>query len=223
MRDPAGGREIIIEAEPDGIYRDRETASSWRPSARSSRSSPSGSKAPVGGREPAVLHLVRPAGPEGPQRLSDLRPPHGAARIAHGRPLNARRLPTGRALAVAAGIALGGRHDDGLRGWQPLPLTRLPRARLTSRRPTTPAPKKRPRRRPPSTTDQKNLHRRKRRRHIRRQRSDRRTRKRRQLQRRRRTAEATPSGGASPEQERETEKSAAGSSPSGGASAPTGK
>src|SRR5918997_434104 len=35
--------------------------------------------APVGGREPALLQLVRPARPEGPQRLPHVRPPHGRA------------------------------------------------------------------------------------------------------------------------------------------------
>src|SRR3954470_4144495 len=34
---------------------------------------------PVGRREPAVLQLVRPAGAQGPQRLPDVRAPHGAA------------------------------------------------------------------------------------------------------------------------------------------------
>ena len=35
--------------------------------------------AALGRREPALLQLVRPAGPEGPQRLPDLRPPYGRA------------------------------------------------------------------------------------------------------------------------------------------------
>ena len=40
---------------------------------------PSKSAAAVGRGEPALLQLVRPARPDGPQRVPDLRPPHGRA------------------------------------------------------------------------------------------------------------------------------------------------
>ena len=68
-----------------------------------------------------------------------------------------------------------------------------------------------------------NLDRRKRRRRVGWQRSDRRTRKRRQLQRLRRRRSDALRWRLGRKRKKETEKSAAGSSPSGGASAPTGK
>src|SRR3954447_14956157 len=63
----------------------------------------------VGGREPALLQLVRPARPARPQRLPDVRPPHGAARVLTGLyalPMRSRIRAALVALAVATG-ALG--------------------------------------------------------------------------------------------------------------------
>src|SRR4029077_7379972 len=58
-------------------------------------------EAAVGRREPALLQLVRSARAEGPQRLSHVRPAHGAARIPDGRPLMAR-------VVVALALLLAG-------------------------------------------------------------------------------------------------------------------
>ena len=61
LRNPSTGRDIIIEAEPDRIYLDEETGERLEvvgngAPARARRVAP-----PVGGREPALLQLVRPA------------------------------------------------------------------------------------------------------------------------------------------------------------------
>src|SRR4051812_44848691 len=50
----------------------------------------------MGGGHPAVLQLVRPAGPEGPQRLPDVRPPDGRTA-----PLRGGRMRLGRFAAPA--------------------------------------------------------------------------------------------------------------------------
>src|SRR4051794_8180022 len=56
--------------------------------ARGRRQGPAARAVPiapaVGGREPALLQLVRPACPARPQRLPDVRPAHGAARVLTG-------------------------------------------------------------------------------------------------------------------------------------------
>ena len=79
LRTPSTGREVIIEAEPGKVYRDRETGEELEvrregPAARAVHV-----QAALGGREPALLQLVRPARPEGPQRLPALRAPDGPA------------------------------------------------------------------------------------------------------------------------------------------------
>src|SRR5690349_21752574 len=52
----------------------------------------------MGGRHPEVLQLVRPACPEGPQRLPDVRPPYGrTAQLRGGRAL---RLAPKRLIAA---------------------------------------------------------------------------------------------------------------------------
>ena len=82
LRTPSTGREIVIEAEPGRLYTDRETGEELEvvglvlPLAPSSESQPA-----VGRREPAFLHLVRPARAARSQRLSHLRAAHGAARV----------------------------------------------------------------------------------------------------------------------------------------------
>ena len=81
LRTPSTGREIVIEAEPGKVYTDRETGEELevvghRPAAAALRVAPA-----VGRREPALLHLVRPARPARSQRLPHLRAAHGAARV----------------------------------------------------------------------------------------------------------------------------------------------
>src|SRR3954471_15964191 len=63
-------------------------------------------QAAVGGREPPVLQLVRPTGAEGPQRLPDVRSPHGAARLLRAPPMTVPRALL-LSLVAVAGIAAG--------------------------------------------------------------------------------------------------------------------
>ena len=105
LRAPSTGREVILEAEPGRTYLDRETGEPLEVVGKLLPLPPSASQAPVGRREPALLQLVRPARPEGPQRLPDVRPPDGRAppltrpsyargsyrHPAHHRPARARR------------------------------------------------------------------------------------------------------------------------------------
>ena len=69
MRTPSTGREVVIEAEPGQVYVDRETGEELEVVAELLPLAPTAFRASVGGREPALLQLVRPALPEGPQRL----------------------------------------------------------------------------------------------------------------------------------------------------------
>src|SRR5215218_5914177 len=62
--------------------------------------------AAVGRREPALLQLVRPAGPDGPERLPDLRAPHGGA-PALNRSFTVRAARTATALLCTAALAVG--------------------------------------------------------------------------------------------------------------------
>src|SRR3954452_8348697 len=62
-------------------------------------------QASVGGREPPVLQLVRPAGAEGPERLPDVRPTHRAARLLRPPMTVPRALLL--SLVAVAGIAAG--------------------------------------------------------------------------------------------------------------------
>ena len=81
MRTPSTGREVIIEAEPGpDLPRPRDgRGAGGRRAAAAAGPHPLG--AALDGREPAVLQLVRPARPEGSQRLPGLRQAHGAARL----------------------------------------------------------------------------------------------------------------------------------------------
>src|SRR3954452_23619836 len=135
LRTPSTGREILVEAEPGRTYLDRETgepleitrqggagallprpgvgrAAGDRRQAAAARSVEV--RAAVGGGEPPVLQLVRPDGPEGPQRLPHVRPPHGRAPAltrpsATVRLLRSTLLVTVLALALAAaGCGSGG-------------------------------------------------------------------------------------------------------------------
>src|SRR5438874_6914638 len=63
--------------------------------------------ASVGGRESAFLQLVRPALPEGSQRLPALRQTDGPARLLRpGARIRARRRHAGRILWIAAAVAV---------------------------------------------------------------------------------------------------------------------
>ena len=79
LRAPSTGREVLVEAEPGQVYRDRDTGEPLEVVGKVLPLAPSQSQPAVGRGEPAVLQLVRPARPEGPQRLPDVRPPHGRA------------------------------------------------------------------------------------------------------------------------------------------------
>ena len=81
MRAPSSGREVIIEAEPGEAYVDRDTGEELEVVGAAAAARSNAVRAPVGGREPALLQLVRPAQPEGPQRLPDLRQAHGSPRL----------------------------------------------------------------------------------------------------------------------------------------------
>ena len=66
---------------PAEIYRDRDTGEQLEVVGKVLPLAPSPVAAAVGGREPALLQLVRPARPAGPERLPDVRAAHGAARV----------------------------------------------------------------------------------------------------------------------------------------------
>src|SRR4051794_19395296 len=78
----------------------------------------------VGGREPALLQLVRPTRPARPQRLPDVRPAHGAARVLTGLyalPMRSRIRTALVAVAVATGaLGLAGCGSDSNAG-DPVP------------------------------------------------------------------------------------------------------
>ena len=77
---PSTGREILVEAEPGKVYLDRDTGEPLEVVGKVAPARAVAVAAAVGGGEPALLQLVRPAGPEGPQRLPDVRPPDGRDR-----------------------------------------------------------------------------------------------------------------------------------------------
>ena len=79
LRTPSTGREVLLPAEQGQIYLDRDTGEPMEIVGQVLPAAPSVSVAAVGGGEPALLQLVRPARAEGPQRLPALRPPHGRA------------------------------------------------------------------------------------------------------------------------------------------------
>ena len=97
------GREVLLEAEPGRVYRgprDRRAAGNRRDRAADGTVALA---AAVGGREPALLSLVRSALAEGPQRLSHLRAADGPA-VSNRRWLAA----AGALLAALALAACGG-------------------------------------------------------------------------------------------------------------------
>src|SRR5919199_5023191 len=80
----------------------------------------------VGRREPAVLQLVRPARPARPQRLPDVRAPHGAAGVLTAHYALPMRSRTSAALVVAVlatgALGLAGCGSDSSSG-DPLPAS----------------------------------------------------------------------------------------------------
>ena len=114
LRTPSTGREILVEAEPGHTYLDRETGEPLEVVGKLLPLAPSKSAAPVGGREPPLLQLVRPDGPEGPQRLPHVRPPHGRA-PALTRPSATVRLLRSTLLftVLALALAAAGCGSDG--------------------------------------------------------------------------------------------------------------
>ena len=221
LRNPASGREVVLEAEPGEIYLDRETGEQlevvgkvlplalrartcrgrWRTSASATGASSSPRRTSTTAR-PAAVAWVR----------SD----RARETVERSPPAAGRALAVALALLLAAGTmaACGG-------GTAASDATPKSTPDITPPNDTS-AEKAAAQTTSTSTTTKQNLHRRKRRR---------------QSGGNEATEEpesggsssgageqeATPSGGASAEKETETEKSAAGSSPSGGASAPTGK
>ena len=77
LRAPSTGREIVLEAEPGRVYTDRDTGERLEVVGKVLPLAAVEVPTALGRGEPAVLQLVRPAGPEGPQRLPDVRPPYG--------------------------------------------------------------------------------------------------------------------------------------------------
>ena len=120
LRAPSSGREVLLAAEPGSVYRDHETGEQLEVVGQGAAAAAVEVQPAMGRRDPAVLQLVRPAGPEGPQRLPDVRPPDGRAA-----PL------TRRALCALARLA---------RSWPPV-CSRSPSpvaAAATGRRPGGP-------------------------------------------------------------------------------------
>src|ERR671930_2580902 len=95
-----------------------------RRGARGRRQGPAARAVPVaaavGGREPALLQLVRPARPARPERLPDVRAAHGAACVLTGLyPLRMRlRMPAAlvAVLLASAALGLGGCGSDSSAG-----------------------------------------------------------------------------------------------------------
>ena len=79
LRNPASGREIVLEASPEEIYRDRDIGRDARGRRQAAAARALHLAAPVGGREPALLPVVQAARPEGSERLPDVRPADGPA------------------------------------------------------------------------------------------------------------------------------------------------
>ena len=79
LRNPASGREVMIEAEPERDLPRPRVRRAARGRRQGAAARAVALAAAVGRREPALLPVVRPARPEGPQRLPHLRPAHGTA------------------------------------------------------------------------------------------------------------------------------------------------
>ena len=109
LRAPSTGREVILEGEPGRSYVDRETGEPLQAVGKLLPLPPSKSQLPVGRREPALLQLVRPARPDGPQRVPDLRPPYGrAAPLSPLLPMRAARTATSLLCTVALAVGAAG-------------------------------------------------------------------------------------------------------------------
>jgi len=81
MRVPSTGREVIVDAEPDIVYVDKQTGEHLEPVAQLTPVAPTPSDLPWSLEKPAVLPALRSVLPEGPVRLSRLRRPDGSARL----------------------------------------------------------------------------------------------------------------------------------------------
>ncbi len=147
LRAPSTGHETIIEgAEPDRVYHDRDSGEELdvvgRVVADRGRI-----EAPMGGREPALLQPLRPALPEGPQRLPHLRSPDGAAGLLT---VMARRPATVCSIALLALTTVGLSACGGSGASSDKPPKKPPPLRL--RPATTSSPRRRPRRQPTPPT-----------------------------------------------------------------------
>ncbi len=152
LRAPSSGREVLLAAEPGKVYTRPRHGRAARGRREGAAAAPVEVQPAMGRREPALLQLVRPARPEGPQRLPDVRPPDGRAAPLRGGRMRARRAPRRswppsararrRRLRRQRGRRPGGPGRPG-RADRP----RAPREALAPRRPPTPT--RRPRRRPP--------------------------------------------------------------------------
>ena len=115
---PRPAARSIIEAEPGSDYVDRETGEPLEVVGPAAAARPDPVRAAVGGREPPLLQLVRPARPEGPQRLPALRQADGAARLLRRRrrcwssALDARWPPWPRLVLRRGLAACGGGSSD---------------------------------------------------------------------------------------------------------------
>ena len=79
LRAPSTGRELLLPAEPGKVYTDHDTGEPLEVVGKVLPLHPSKSQPAMGRRDAALLQLVRPAGPEGPERLPHVRPPYGRA------------------------------------------------------------------------------------------------------------------------------------------------
>ncbi len=101
LRNPATGRETVLQAEPDEIYLDRDTGEPLEVVRQDAAAGAFQLAAAVGGGAPAFLPVVRPARAEGPQRLPHVRKAHGPA-VSPRAALDARRRALLAALALRA-------------------------------------------------------------------------------------------------------------------------
>ena len=100
LRNRASGREVVFEAQPGRIYRDRETDEPLEVVGRELPLAPSGSRLPWAVENLRFCSWCGPARPEGPERLPHLRQAHGT--VVRARPAIAALAALLAALALSA-------------------------------------------------------------------------------------------------------------------------
>ena len=81
FRTPSSGREVILPAEPDRIYRDRDTGEELEVVGKVLPLAPSQSRLPWAVENLRFCNWCDQLAQTRPERLPDVRPAHGAARV----------------------------------------------------------------------------------------------------------------------------------------------